>query len=146
MNNNHQLSVVFIDDIPPQIGIPILEPNENLQAYQPVTVRVEVRDLGTGVNNTVLLYRINNEADWTSISMAKTSQNTYSAIIPGFSNQTIVTSKIIAQDNNGNTAIGPDFQFRYGAEHIPEFSNLILVFPFLALVTFSIVVFKKKFK
>jgi len=96
MNNNHKLSAVFIDDVTPQLCIPILEPNENLQAYQPVTVTVEVSDLGTGVNNTVLLYGTNDETDWTSLTMAKTSQNTYLGTIPGFSNQTIVTSKIIA--------------------------------------------------
>jgi hypothetical protein len=146
MNNNHKLSAVFIDDVAPQIGVPILKPNQNLQAYQPVTVTVEVSDLGTGVNNTVLLYRTNDETDWTSLTMTKTSQNTYLVTIPGFSNQTIVTSKIIAQDNNGNTAIGTDFQYRYDTQHIPEFSNLIILFPFLTLITLSIIVFRKKFK
>jgi hypothetical protein len=146
MNNNHQLLSNFIDDIPPQIGKPILEPNENPQAYQPVTVTVEVSDLGAGVNNTVLLYRTNDETVWTSLNMAEVSQNTYSVTIPGFSNQTVVTCKIIAQDNNSNTAIGTDFHYGYNTQHVPEFSNYLIIFPFLAMLTIAIFIGKKKFR
>jgi hypothetical protein len=64
MDANHTLEAFFVDDIPPEIGVPMQEPSENVAPYQNVTVAVNATDFGTGVYNVTLWYSINNGTTW----------------------------------------------------------------------------------
>jgi hypothetical protein len=144
MNANHTLEAVFIDNIPPTIGIPIQNPPENVLPNQNVTVAVSVADSGLGVNNVTLLYTINNGTTWTPLNMTEVSTNIYQTTIPGHENGTWVTYKIVAYDNNGNSAINDNNGYFYVYHVIPEFSIWFPIFLAFLILTFAITVYKRK--
>jgi len=146
MDANHTLEAFFVDDIPPEIGVPVQEPPENVTAYQNVTVTVNVTDAGTGVYNVTLWYSIDNGTTWTPLNTTEISPNTYQTTIPGYENCTWITYKIIAYDNNGNPAINDNYGYYYIYRVIPEFpSAIILLLPIiLSLIIVAFMKLKKK--
>jgi hypothetical protein len=92
------------DTTPPTIGEPIQVPHDFVNAYQNVTVTVNVTDLDTGVWKATLLYNVNNGQAWTPLNMSETSTDTYQATVPGYENGTLVKYEITAFDNMGNQA------------------------------------------
>jgi len=144
MDANHTLEAVFVDDIPPEISVPVQEPPENVTAYQNVTVTANVTETGSGLYNITLWYSINNGTTWTPLNMTEISTNTYQTTIPGHENCTWVTYKIIAYDNNGNQAINDNHGYYYIYHIIPESPSLIIL-PLLMITTLlAVIVHKRK--
>jgi hypothetical protein len=143
---NHTLKAFFIDDIPPEIGIPMQEPPENVTRYQSVTVTVNVTDLGTGVYNVTLWYIIvNNGTPWMPLNMTEISANTYHTAIPGYENGTWVIYKIVAYDNNGNPAATDDiYGYHYVYPVISEFQTATIMPLFMIATLLTIIVYKRK--
>jgi len=146
MDANHTLEAFFVDDISPEISVPVQEPPENVTAYQNVTVTVSVTEAGSGLYNVTLWYSINNGTTWTSLNMTGFSTNIYQTTIPGHENCTWVTYKIIAYDNNGNQATNDNHEYYYVFHVIPEFPSSIAL-PLSAIVALlTVIVHKKKKK
>jgi hypothetical protein len=144
MDTNHTLQAVFVDDIPPEISVPVQEPLENVTAYQNVTVTVNVTEAGSGLYNITLWYSINNGTTWTPLNMTEISTNTYQTTILGYKNCTWVTYKIIAYDNNRNQATNDNHGYYYIYHIIPEFPSLIIL-PLLMITTLlAVIVYKRK--
>jgi hypothetical protein len=143
MDANHTLEAVFVDDISPEISVPVQEPPENVTAYQNVTVTVNVTEAGSGLYNVTLWYSINNGTTWTPLNMTEISTNTYQTTILGHENCTWVTYKIIAYDNNGNQAINDNHGYYYVYHVIPEFPSLIIL-PLLMITTLLVVIVYKR--
>jgi len=138
MDSNHTLEAYFVDDIPPEISDPWQDPPpNNVQPLQNVTVRANVTDYGTGINNVTLWYSLDNGTSWTILNMTalpipSDTWITYEATIKGYENCTWVTYKIIAYDNSGNNAIKDNNGYGYKYHVIPEFSFMpILMLPML---------------
>jgi hypothetical protein len=144
MDANHTLEAVFVDDISPEISVPVQEPPENVTAYQNVTVTVNVTEAGSGLYNVTLWYSINNGTTWAPLNMTEISINAYQTTIPGHENCTLVTYKITAYDNNGNQAINDNHGHYYIYHVIPEFSIWSPIFLAFLILTFAITVYKRK--
>lgn len=144
MDANHTLEAIFVDDISPEISVPVQEPSENVMAYQNVTVTVNVTEAGSGLYNITLWYSINNGTTWTPLNMTEISTSIYQTTISGYENCTWVTYKIIAYDNNGNQAINDNHGYYYIYHIIPEFSIWSPIFLAFLILTFAITVYKRK--
>jgi hypothetical protein len=146
INANHTLTAFFVDDIPPEISVPVQEPPGNVTEYQEVTVTVNVTDLGTGVYNVTLWYIIvNNGTSWMPLNMTEISANTYQATIPGYENGTWIMYKIIAYDNNGNPAATDDiYGYYYVYPVIPEFPTAIIASLLMIATLLTLIVYKRK--
>jgi SagB-type dehydrogenase family enzyme len=144
MDANHTLEAVFVDDISPEISVPVQEPPENVTPYQNVTVAVNVTEAGSGLYNVTLWYSINNGTTWTPLNMTEISTSIYQTTIPGHENCTWVTYKIIAYDNNENQAINDNHGYYYVYHVIPELPSLIIL-PLLMITTLlAVIVYKRK--
>jgi hypothetical protein len=144
MDANHTLEAVFVDDISPEISVPVQEPPENVMAYQNVTVTANVTEAGSGLYNITLWYSINNGTTWAPLNMTEISINTYQTTIPGHENCTWVTYKIIAYDNNGNQAINDNHGYYYIYHVIPEFQTWVTILLLFLILTFTIANHKRK--
>jgi hypothetical protein len=144
MDTNHTLEAVFIDNVPPEIGVPTQEPSDNITPYKNVTVTVNVTDLGTGVHNVTLWYSINNGTTWTPLNMTESSTNAYQATIPGYANCTWITYRIIAYDNAGNLATNNNNGYDYKYYVIPEFPSLLILPLFLVATLLAVIVQRRK--
>ncbi|MDH5374480.1 MAG: DUF5711 family protein [Candidatus Bathyarchaeota archaeon] len=142
MDNNHVLTVVFVDDTPPEIGDPTQDPAENIQPGQNVTVTAVVTDHGSGVHNVTLLYSIDNGTTWTPLNMIEIDVNTYQAKIGGYANCTWVRYKITSYDNAENQAANDNEGYYYVYHVIPEFSTAIIMLLLLFLVAISLLTTK----
>jgi hypothetical protein len=92
------------DTTPPLISEPMQVPFDFVNAYQNVTISANVTDIDTGVWKVILRYNVNNAAEWTSLNMTGTSNDTYQTMVPGYENGTLVKYEITAFDNVGNQA------------------------------------------
>lgn len=92
------------DTIPPLISEPIQVPPDFVDAYQNVTITVNVTDVETGVWRVILSYDVNNGVAWNPLNMTEISNTAYQVMIPGHENGTFVKYKITAFDNMGNQA------------------------------------------
>jgi SagB-type dehydrogenase family enzyme len=144
MGANHTLEAIFVDDISPEISVPVQEPPENVTAYQNVTVTVNVTDAGSGLYNVTLWCSINNGTTWTPLNMTEMSTSIYQTTILGHENCTWVTYKIIAYDNNGNQAINDNHGYYYIYHVIPEFPSLIILLLFTITTLLAVIVYKRK--
>jgi len=143
--NPYALEVVIVDNIPPEISVPIQEPSENIEAYQNVTVTVIVIDYGTGVQNVTLWYAINNDTTWIPLNMTEISTGTYQATIPGYEKDQWIQYKIIAFDNNANQAMNDNHGYCYIYDVIPEFLPLLVLSMSIA-TTLCTVAFRRRKK
>lgn len=134
MDTNHTLTAVFIDNTAPEIGSPTQQPAENVEAYQNVTVTVNVTDQGTGVRNVTLHYSLDNATTWNPLNMTAISSDTYQATIPGYGNCTWITYKIIAYDNAENQATDNNTGQYYIYHVIPEYYSTTIL-PLLTIAT-----------
>jgi hypothetical protein len=142
MDANHTLEAIFVDDISPEISVPLQEPPENVMAFQNVTVTVNVTEAGSGLYNVTLWYSTNNGTTWTPLNMTEISTSIYQTTIPGHENCTWVTYRIIAYDNKGNQAINDNHGYYYVYHVIPEFQTAILLL--FLILTFIIASHKRK--
>jgi parallel beta-helix repeat protein len=123
MDGNHTLKAFFTDNIPPEIGEPVQNPQpNNVQPHQEVTITVNVIDYGTGIQNVTLWYSTDNGTTWMPLNITEILADTFQTTIPGFENCTWVTYKIIAYDNAGNNATKDNNGYGYQYHVIPEFS------------------------
>jgi parallel beta-helix repeat protein len=141
--NPYTLEMVIVDNIPPEIGTPMQEPSENIEAYQNVTVSVNVTDFGSGIQNVTLWYAINNGTTWIPLNMTEISTGTYQAIIPGYEKDQWIQYKIIAFDNNANQAINDNHGYCYTYPVIPEFLP-VLFLPLSIVTTLFAVIFRRR--
>jgi len=144
MDANYTLEAVFVDDISPEISAPVQEPPENVTAYQNVTVTANVTETGSGLYNITLWYSTNNGTTWAPLNMVEVSTNIYQTTIPRHENGTWVTYKIVAYDNNGNSAINDNNGYFYVYHVVPEFSIWSPIFLAFLILTFAITVYKRK--
>lgn len=152
MYANRTLEAFFVDDVPPEIGVPVQEPPEDVAPYQNVTVTVNVNDVGSGLYNVTLWYRAlitlwysaDNGTSWMHLNMTEIFPDTYQTKILGYGNCTWVTYKIIAYDNNGNPAINDNDGYYYTYHVIPEFPSF-LILPLLMIATLLVgIVYRRK--
>jgi len=94
------------DSTPPQIGIPIREPQGDVQPFQEVKISVNVTDAESGVEIVILSFTTDGGATWENRTMDfNASTSLYEAFIPGQEAETTVRFKIIAYDVAGNVAV-----------------------------------------
>ena len=136
---------VLVDNIPPTISTLTQEPSENVPAYQSVTVKVNVTDVGSGVHNVTLWYSIDSGTTWTPLNMVEVATTLYQATIPGYANGTWVTYKIMAYDNDGNQATDDNYGYSYSYPVIPEFSTLISLLLTFLILALAITIYRRKF-
>jgi parallel beta-helix repeat protein len=103
---DHVLQAVFVDNIPPEIGVPEQYPQRgSVRPDEEVTVTTNITDYGTGVKNATMTYKVDNRSGWQYKSMAQDPESLeYQATIEAQPAGTWVHFKIIAFDNNGNNA------------------------------------------
>ena len=92
---------VIVDNTPPVIGEPHIEPEEP-KAYEEVKVSVSVNDTLSGVERVILYYRVGG-GEWKSIEMER-AKGIWTATIPGQKGGVKVWYKIEAWDGAGNLA------------------------------------------
>jgi len=151
MDSNHALEAYFVDDIKPDIGDPWQDPlTENVQAFQNVTVWVNVTDYGTRVKNVTLWYSLDNGTSWkppinmTALPIPSDTTITYEATIPGYKNCMWIAYKIIAYDKAGNNQTKDNNGYFYKYHVIPESPLSVALFGLLALMTIPLVFIRKK--
>ncbi len=138
------LLMTFIEGIPPCIDKPIQKPSGNVQLNQPVNVTVNVTDIGIGVYNVTLYYTTNNGTSWTPLPMDKISSQTYQAAIPGFSEKTHISYKIVAYDYAGNKAENNNNNQYYTYTVVPEYSFITLLVTLMLSTIFVLLLREKK--
>ncbi|MEM2401597.1 MAG: zinc dependent phospholipase C family protein [Candidatus Bathyarchaeia archaeon] len=132
------LEIIKLDSDPPEISVPEQNPPaDNVQPGQNVLVRVNVTDHLTSIKNVTLWYKMGDETDWTIVCMAKISQNTYQAEIPGCEGEVWVVYKIVAYDGAGNSAIKDNHGYYYRYYVIPEYPFIAL--PLLTLILATLI-------
>lgn len=127
------LLLTFIEGIPPCISDPIQNPPNNIQLNQTVNITVHVSDIGIGVYNVTLYYTVDNGTTWTPIPMDRVSSQMFQAKIPGFSEETYVSYKVLAYDYAGNKAENNNNNCYYTYQVVPEYNTTTI----LAIVTLS---------
>lgn len=149
MSDNCTLNAYFLDNLPPSISEPMQSPLGNdVQEFQEVTVRVNVTDYGTGVENVTLLYKINNEVNWNFLNMTtflilSNSTIICETVIPGYKGQMRVSYVIVAYDKAGNKAIKDNEGYGYSYCIVPEFPSTLGVFLELSIFLLAIYFLKK---
>ena len=143
MDANHTLVPYFVDDIPPEIGVPMQDPPaDNVQPFQEVRVSVSVTDLGSGLRNVTIIYGY--DENWIMTLMSyNSSTDLYEAKIPGYPANTTIKYKIVAYDNAGNKAQEDNAGQYYVYTVIPEFSTYATAMALLAL-TLLVIILRKK--
>lgn len=132
------------DLTPPTISNITQQPaHDSVNPDQIVTVSVTVTDDIKGVKEVILSHSVDGGETWVNAQMAKSSGDTYTAIIQGFEEGKQVTYKIIASDNINNVAVEDNAGTYYIYTVIPEFQAILLMFIVLTVVA---VVFSKNRK
>jgi hypothetical protein len=132
-----------VDLSPPIIDDPTRVPAGDVDPGQAVVIHVNVTDAITAVKRVILLYT--NDSVWYSITMNyNLTSHLYQATIPGYSAGTEIQYKITAFDMGENMAVNDNDGLFYTYPIIPEFSSTLMLFLFLAIVTFVMVLAKKK--
>ncbi len=124
------------DETPPAITTLIQNP-EIPDHLETVTIRVDVTDDESGVQNVTLSFSIDDGDSWINLTMEYTSGNTYQAVIPGQPADTMVQYRIIAYDKNDNLAVENNAGAYYVYTVIPEFivpGTMLLGLIFLAAI------------
>jgi hypothetical protein len=122
------------DTSPPEIGILIRTPEDDVPEYQDVTISVNITDFDGGVKNATLQYTLNNGTDWISIPMtlnlsaySNSLSVSYYRTIPGQPNCTWVYFRVVAYDYSWNVA-NRDGESPYCPYHVvPEFPSVTLM-------------------
>jgi len=128
------------DNTPPYIsGISRTPPW--VQPYQNVTIKVNVTDSQSGVQEVMLCYNTDNGSIWENVTMSHLEMSTWIGNITGFPAGTRVQYKIIARDYAGNVAIVSETEYVYII--IPEFPSAIILSLFM-IVTLLVVVFARR--
>jgi hypothetical protein len=91
------------DDVPPVFTNLQFTPTTPSQTDQ-VQVTITVQDLGSGVKNATLHYRVGTSGVWQSIAMTNSTANVFTATIPQASAGSTMYFYIIAYDTKGNPA------------------------------------------
>lgn len=104
MNKTTEIFKVCIDDIGPDISVPIIHPIAP-NSTDSVTTTVNVTDSESGVQKVVLNYRIIGSITWEQKNMTRSHGVTYQAIISPAQNGTIMEYYIQATDVVGNIAV-----------------------------------------
>lgn len=145
MRSNHTLEPVFVDNPPNMSSRVQLPPGKIIPPNQPVTIIVNVTDLGSGVQNVTLRFSYDNGTNWYSYNMSKISDVTYQFTIPGYDNCTCVWYKIIAYDNSNANATKPDNGYFYDYHHyIPEFPSSLILTLFMIVTLLTAIVYRRK--
>lgn len=139
------LLLTFVEGIPPSISEPIQNPLNNIQLNQTVNITVQVSDIGIGIYNVTLCYTIDNGTTWTPIPMDRISSQTYQATIPGFTEETYVSYKIVAYDYAGNKAKNNNNNCYFTYQVVPEY-NILTILAVATLSTALIILFTTKRK
>ena len=123
------------DTTPPTISNVTQQPApDSVNPDQIVTVSVTVTDDIKGVKEVVLSHSVDGGETWVNAQMAKSSGDTYTAIIQGFEEGKQVIYKIIASDNINNVAVEDNAGTYYVYSIIPEFQAILLMFIVLTVV------------
>ncbi len=140
-DEDHMNIYVNTDSTPPEIETPSQNPGrENVMPDQEVNVSVNVTDGESGVKNVTLSYTTDNGTIWENRTMSyNASTSLYEATIPGQPDGTWVRFKIVAYDNDGNSATKDGTELYCTYQVIPEFPS-ILVLP-LFIITLLLAVF-----
>jgi len=134
-----------IDGTPPIIDSPSRVPSGEVAEGQPAKVSVNVTDAESGVKNVILSYTINNGTTWTNITMNYNSTTRlYEETIQGQTYCTWVKYRIIAYNNAGKRAIGPDAGEYYAYHVIPEFPSATILPLFMVLSLIIAALAKRK--
>jgi len=127
--------VVTTDKDPPLISYVYQEPSANITPDQQVKVSASVSDDISGVKNVTLSYTTNDGISWTNVSMNYNMITyMYEANITGQPAGTLVKYRIIAYDNAENMAVEDNAGEFYVYTVIPEFSSVIILPLFIAIL------------
>lgn len=87
----------------------------------PVTIRANITDLRTYVENAILSYRA--QGEWTNVTMVL-NESLYVGDIPAFPYQTKVQYKLYAFDIYGNARMSDNFNYTVTDKTPPEMGNI----------------------
>ena len=99
-----------------------------------------------GVSGVVLSYSIDEGQTWIDTAMPSSSANTYSGEISGFEEGKHIQYKILAYDNNGNSAVEDNSGSYYIYTVIPELQNFLFVMLFISAALAIILILMRKRK
>lgn len=137
---------VSVDNIAPDVGVPFQNPpSGGVNAWQEVTVLVNVTDFESGVKNVTLSCSTDNGTSWTSRLMTyNTSTELYEGKIDGQSAGTWVKYGIVAYDWAGNNNTRDNAGQFYVYTVIPEFPSATILTVFMALTLLATALIRKK--
>lgn len=133
------------DTTPPVIGNPVFTPSSP-SATDPVTVRANVTDNRSGVNNVTVVYTTDNwhATNTTLLATYNATTTTASAHIPALAAGGHVSFYIVSFDNAGNKAVnnnsGSYFNYNVPAPSLPTTTSTWLVYGVLGGVLAGVAV------
>jgi parallel beta-helix repeat protein len=138
-------TTIVIDSIPPNIGTPIQNPQDQPLPTQSVTISVSVNDVTSGVKNVTLSYTIDNGVTWNDLPMSyNASTNLYEATIPMQPAGTTVKYKLTAYDNTDNQAIEDNGGQYYVYIVVPEFHSFSILLLLVAVTLLIAVAIRRR--
>jgi hypothetical protein len=155
--NNIKTAVLWVkpDNTCPVISVPIQEPPGNeLWLAQSLQVRWLVWDSESGLANTTLQYRVENNTSydnktWYNVTAYLSwrqgwDSSYYDANLGGFGPGTVVYYRIIAYDLAGNIAVRDHGGASYSVYiFIPEFPSLLIMPLFFIATLLAVIVYRK---
>jgi hypothetical protein len=133
-----------LDVTPPNVLNITQEPRERVEPFENVTIRTNVTDDITGVNEVIFSYTISDGLTWSNLTMSYNStRGLYETTIPGHPFNTTVKYKVATYDYVGNYKDDDNGGQYYVYTVIPEFPSTIIL-PLFALTTLIVTILLKK--
>jgi len=134
-------TIIFMDIFPPVIEYIDVNPVDP-EPYEDIYITAFVYDIGSGVNKTILWYRIN-YGIWRQIEMTE-EDGSWVAVIPGEPAGTTIEYFVEVVDNEGNRAKSDTFYIAVYYSSVSGFpaAGVIIPFFFMFLVVFMFLVWR----
>lgn len=136
---------VYLDSTAPNISTPIHYPIGDIEIGQEVMIFVNIADSGSGVEETLLEYSLDNGTNWIIAEMDyNSSSGFYEGTIPAQSTNMSIIYKISANDNVDNNAVQDNHGLYYSYQVIPEFQSIMLIVIFMLTSLLTTILIKKR--
>lgn len=134
----------MVDTVPPAIVNVYSLPEGDVMPEQQVKISVNVTDIGSGIDEVVLSYTVDNGTSWGNVTMNyNATTRMYEGIIPGQTLGTLTKYKIIAYDKANNSIIADNEGQYYQYTVIPEFPAITFMALFILLTLIATILIKE---